>query len=76
MDLELSMTNGIVSSKIYAKRDDFSFKIVNFPFFDGDVFHSSSFGVYITQLIRFAKVCSNVSYFNNRNQCLTAKSRL
>ena len=43
--------NGIVSSKIYDKRDDFSFEIVNFPFLDGDVPHSPSYGVYISQLI-------------------------
>ena len=36
-DLYLSITNGIVFSKIYAKRDAFNFEIVNFPFLDGDV---------------------------------------
>ena len=33
------------------KRDDFDFKIVNFPFLDGDVHLSTSYGVYISQLI-------------------------
>ena len=65
LDLNLSITNGIVSSKIYDKRDDFNFQIVNFPFLDGDVPHSPSYGVYISQLIRFARVCSGVHYFNN-----------
>ena len=37
LDLDLSITNGIVSTKIYDKRDVFNFEIVNFPFFDGDV---------------------------------------
>ena len=32
LDLHLSISNGFVSSKIYDKRDDFSFDIVNFPF--------------------------------------------
>ena len=32
-DLHLSIANGFVSSKIYDKRDDFDFDIVNFPFF-------------------------------------------
>ena len=32
LDLNLSITNGIVSSKIYDKRDDFNFEFVNFPF--------------------------------------------
>ena len=65
--LELVNKNGIVSSKIYDKRDNFNFEIVNFPFLDGDVPRSSSYGVYISQLIRFARVCSNVEDFNNRN---------
>ena len=37
LDLNLSITNDIVSSKIYDKWDDFNFEIVNFPFIDGDV---------------------------------------
>ena len=37
LDLNLSITNDIVSSKIYDKQDDFNFEIVNFPFLDGDV---------------------------------------
>ena len=73
LDLNLSITNGIVSSKIYDKRDDFNFEIVNFPFLDGDVPCSPSYGVYISQLIRFARVCSDVDDFNNRNLFLTAK---
>ena len=71
--LLLSITNVIVSSKFYDKRDDFNFEIVNFPFLDGDVPRSPSYGVYISQLIRFARVCSTVDDFNNRNLFLTAK---
>ena len=73
LDLNLSITKGIVSSKIYDKRDDFNFEIVKFPFLDGDVLHSPSYGVYISQLIRFAGVCSNINDFNNINLFLTAK---
>ena len=47
--------------------------LVNFPFLDGDVSHRPSYGVYISQLIRFARVCSHVDDFNTRNKCLTAK---
>ena len=73
LDLHLSISNGFVSSKIYDKRDDFDFDIVNFPFLDGDVPRRPSCGVYISQLIRFARVCSHVDDFNPRNKCLTAK---
>ena len=71
LDLHLSISNGFVSSKIYDKRDDFD--IVNFPFLDGDVPCLPSYGVYISQLIRFARVCSKVDDFNTRNKCLTAE---
>ena len=37
LDLHLSISHGFVSSKIYDKREDFDFDIVNFPFLDGDV---------------------------------------
>ena len=69
LDLNLSITNGIVSSKIY----DFNFEIENFPFLDGNVPRSPSYGVYVSQLIRFARVCSYVDDFNNRILFLTAK---
>ena len=65
--------NGIVSSKIYDKRGDFYFEIVNLPFLDGDVPCSPSYGEYNLQLIRSARVFSNVGDFNNRNLFLTAK---
>ena len=39
----------IVLFKIYDKRDDFDYDIVNFPFLDGDVPRSTSYGVYITE---------------------------
>ena len=72
LDLNMSITNGIVSSKIYDKRDSFYFEIVNFLFFEKDVPRSHSYGVYISQLIQLARVCSDVDYFNNINLFLTA----
>ena len=61
LDLHLSISNDIVSTKIYDKRDDFDFEIVNFPFLDGDVPRSTSYGVYISQLIRFTRASSYVA---------------
>ena len=59
-DLQLTIPNGFVTSKIYDKRDDFDLDIVNFPFSDGDVPRRASYGVYVSQLIRFARVCNHV----------------
>ena len=52
LELNLFITNGIVSSKINDKRHDFNFEIVNIPFLDGGVPRSPSYGVYISQRIR------------------------
>ena len=71
--LHLPISDGFVKTKIYDKRDDFDFDIVKFPFLDGDVPRSTSYGVYISQLIRFARVSSHVDDFNTRNKVLTAK---
>ena len=73
LDLNLCISNGTVSTKIYDKRDDFDFDIINFPFLDGDVPRRTSYGVYISQLIRFARASSNVNDFNYLNKALTAK---
>ena len=70
LDLHLSISNGFVSSKIYDNRDDFDFDVVNFSFLDGDVPRSTSYGVYISQLIRFARVSSHVADFSARNRSL------
>ena len=73
LDLHLSVSNNIVYVKIYYKRDDFDFEIVNFPFLDGDVPRSTSYGVYISQLIRFVRASSYITDFNNHNKLLTQK---
>ena len=49
LDLNLCISNGTVSTKIYDKRDDFDFDIVNFPFLDGDVPRRTSYwGIHIS----------------------------
>ena len=65
LDLQLSISDGFV------KRDDFD--IVNFPFLYGDFPRSTSYGVYISQLIRFTRVPSIVDDFITRNKVLTAE---
>ena len=73
LDLYLSISNEIVFTKIYDKRDNFDFEIVNFLFFDGDGSRSTSYGVYISQLIRFARETSHVADFNAHIKLLSQK---
>ena len=71
LDLHLSISNDIVSTKIYNKGDIFYFEIVNFPFLEDDVPLWTSYGVYIYQLIRFARASIHLVGFNTRNKLLT-----
>ena len=73
LDLHLSISNDIVSTKIYDNGDDFGFEIVNFQFLDGDVPRSTSYVVYISQLSRFARASSYVTDVNTCNKLLTQK---
>ena len=73
LDINFNINNDKLDTKIYDKRDDFSFPIVNYPFLDGDVPLAPSYGVYISQLVRFARVCNNVNDFNERNLVITEK---
>ena len=73
LDLHLYISDGFVKTNIYDKRDDFNFDILSYPFLDGNVPRSASCGVYISQLIRFARVSSHVDDFNTRSEVLTAK---
>ena len=71
-DLHLPISNVFVPSKIYDKRDNIDFDIVIFPYLDSNVSCRPSYGVYISQLLRFAGVYGHVTDLNARNKCLTA----
>ena len=45
-------SGGKLSTRLYDKRDDFDFHIVNFPFFSRNILSGPSYGVYMLQLIR------------------------
>ena len=73
LDLNLTIKDNLLSTRIYDKRDDFDFNIVNYPNLNGDIPRAASYGVYISQLIRFVRGCSKLEDFNNRNRTITKK---
>ena len=50
--------NNRLNTKLYDKRDDFSFHTVNFPFLSSNIPSGPSYGVYISQLIIYARCCT------------------
>ena len=63
-------SGGKLSTRLYDKRDDFDFHIVNFPFLSSNIPSGPSYGVYISQLLRYARCCSHYDDFRYRHKCL------
>ena len=62
-----------LTTKIYDKRDDFDFSIVNFPFLCSNIPESPAYGVFISQLIRYSRAYSGYLDFLLRKKLLTSK---
>ena len=72
-DCYLYIDNGKLTTGLYDKRDDFNFPIVNFPFLSSNIPSAPAYGVYVSQLIRYARACSNYQDFMERGKVLTTK---
>ena len=66
-------SEGRLRTKLYDKRDDFNFPIVNFPFICSNIPAAPAYGVYISQLIRYSKDCGSYQDFLDRVLLLTRK---
>ena len=62
--------NNNKTTKLHDKRDAFSFHIVNFPFMSSNMLSAPAYGAYASQLIRYARCCSNYSDFLSRHRAL------
>ena len=73
LDCYLNIWNG------YDKRDDFNFPIVNFRFMSSNEYNyilfpsATAYGVYVSQLVRYARACCNYEDFVDRSKLLTSK---
>ena len=66
--------SGQLSTKIYDKRDDFNFKIINFPNMCSNIPATPAYGVYISQLIRYAT--ATINYYDFPKRHLHLRNRL
>ena len=74
LDLLLSIgRDGQLHTSLYDKRNDFNFHITNFPFLGSNIPSSPAYGVFISQLIRYARACSSYECFILRAMRLSNK---
>jgi hypothetical protein len=65
--------DGKLTAQLYDKRDDFNFAIVSFPYTCSNIPLSPACGIYISQLIRYARACSTYDQFSSQGRLLTDK---
>ena len=75
LDLKMKVENVNLMFSVYDKRDDFNFDIVNFPFMDSCIPKKSALGVFYSQLIRYARICSNFMDFKFKCKNLSVRLR-
>ena len=73
LDLHLQIKNDFIEYKLYDKRDNFGFNIVNFPNLSGNIPTSQSYGIFISQLVRYARCCQRFADFQNRTYLLVKR---
>ena len=76
LDILVTMANGKYSTAVYDKRDDFNFNIVNFPYLSSNIPSGPAYGVYISQLVRIGRICSNYTQFARRHYRATNTPRI
>ena len=74
LDLHLEVdSEDRLRTKLYDKRDDFNFLIVNSPFICSNIPAAPAYGVYISQMIRYSRACGSYQDFLDRGLLLTRK---
>ena len=73
LDLNIKIIGSVIHTSVYDKRDNFGFPIVNFPWLRGDAPRLPSYGIFISQLVRFARCCTSVLDFLSKNLQITSK---
>ena len=73
LDMETSVVDRRFVTKTYDKRESYDFDIVNYPDLSGNIPQSSAYGVYTSQLIRYARVCLEKEDFIARAALLKEK---
>ena len=73
LDMAVNIVDKRFVTKIYDKRDDFDFEIVNYPDLSGNIPRRQAYGVYTSQILRYAKVCSEREDYEKSLRTLTGK---
>ena len=73
LDLLLHIDMNGLHTKLYDKRDDFDFEIINYPYLSSNIPSAPAYGVYVSQLLRYCRACDSYEDFRIRHCALASK---
>ena len=74
LDLNINISdNNKLSFEMYNKTDNFDFEVINFPFPESNIHSNIIYSAFFSQLLRYARICSNYIDFKNRCKILSQK---
>ena len=64
LDLNIGISDGFFTSKLFDKRNDFNFKVINYPCIKfSNIPVQPAYGIYLSQLLRICRICSDIIFF-------------
>ena len=63
LDLRISIFRGKLRYRSYDKRKDFDFEVCNYPNMEGNIPYATSYGAYMSQLVRYCDINQNIESF-------------
>ena len=72
LNLNIKVIDSDIHTRVYDKRDDFGFSFFNFQLLSVDVPRLPSYGINISQWVRFARCCTSVLDFHSKNLQITS----
>ena len=76
MELDIDIKSNKFQTKVYDKRNDFDFQIVKFPDTKSNIPNRVVLNVFVSQLLRFLRVCSEMDSFKIETKKLISSFQL
>ena len=73
LDLDIKISENCLQVKTYDKRDDFKFEIISYPDLSGNIPAQPAYGVFISQIIRYSRICNFQQDIVDKGQTLMKK---
>ena len=73
LDLDIQVTNDRFCIKVYHKINEFNFEVVNYPFLDSNISETIGYNTFLSQILRFGRICSKFQDFASRNKFIYNK---